>query len=128
MAEVVDGPRPCVGCGSWDVRPHEAPAGVEAWRCQSCGLESAWTRATLVALPLPAQTRAQLRRGELQNAIMLPVTELIITDSMASVASCLWHCRLCDHKSHVGHRVEALSVGTQHLVDQHRATVRVTHG
>jgi hypothetical protein len=113
MAEVVDGARSCVGCGSWDVKPREAPAGVEASRCQSCGLESAWTRTTMIALPLPAQTRAQLRRGELHNAIMLPVTELIITDPMASVASCWWHCRLCDHKATrtigLGHSALALS-------------------
>ena len=126
MAEVADGARPCVGRGSGDLKPREAPAGVKASRCESCGLEPAWTRASLIALPLPAQTRAQLRRGELQNAIMLPVTELITTDPLAS--AWWWHCRLCDHKDHADHRVGVLTVGTQHLVDLHRATVRVTHG
>jgi len=76
---------------------------VDAWVCSSCQLGSATSAVTMVVLPLPTMTWAQQRRGEIMNTLVLPPSELINVEPMASVALCWWFCRLCARRRAAPH-------------------------
>ena len=124
----------CPGCGALDgVQPQPAPPTVEAWSCTACGLH--WV-ATVVnptlrvalsivgLLPTPQQRTAALldvlrtevthRSGKghtMTVTLCLPATEVISIDTMASVDTVVWWCRLCDRHGTVTTRPAAHSEG-----------------
>jgi len=55
--------------------------------------------------------------------VCLLTTEVIRIDSMASVATTVWWCRLCGQETTVASRPAAHSDAVTHLVDEHRATI-----
>jgi hypothetical protein len=54
--------------------------------------------------------------------VCLPATEVISIDTMASVDTVVWWCRLCDHHTTVTTRPAAHSEGIEHLTTEHKAT------
>jgi hypothetical protein len=55
-------------------------------------------------------------------AICLPATEVISIDTMASVDTVVWRCRLCDQHGTATTRPTAHFEGIEHLSAEHHAT------
>ena len=114
----------CPGCGATHSvqRITGTSPTVDVAMCTACGLHWATTTVTpalsiVGLLPTPqlrtaaflAALRTEVTRrsgkgpGTMTVTICLPATEVISTDTMASVDTVVWRCRLCDHHGTATH-------------------------
>lgn len=138
---------PCPACDQVEgVELTSSTARVQAWHCTRCCTSWAVSvvnpnvgaaLAVIGLLPTPQQRTAALldvmraevtRRSEkehhpMADTVSFPVTELVNIDAMASVATTVWWCRLCEHEATAASRPAAHSDAVAHLVGEHRATI-----
>lgn len=60
------------------------------------------------------------------TVVRVPVSEVINIDSLASVDTLVWWCRLCAHEDMAQTRPLAYSAAVEHLVAEHRVVVETS--
>jgi hypothetical protein len=133
----------CPGCGATHGVPQITGTSptVDAWM-RACGMHwrARWPPPPCPSWPTPDAAAAHgrparrpahrghptLREGTHHaRDRLLPVTELVNIDAMASVDTVVRWCRLCGHHGTATTRPAAHSEGIEHLSAQHHATIGI---
>jgi hypothetical protein len=83
------------------------------------------TAALLAVLRTEVTQRSAKEHHPMPDTVCLPATELINLDSMASVATAVWWCRLCGQEATGASRPAAHSDAVAHLTAEHHATIGI---